>query len=332
MLPEKPPATLLLAGWYDPALGAQLADHAALVRAAEASGGPHPRLVIGPWSHGALAHKSFRRSNGFARVALREALDFLDGTLGDGTRPSGASVRYFLAGAGSWAMAEAWPAEDVESRRLYLHGAGATTGRRLEWRDAAQDDPGASLHGDPDQPVPSVGGGVLGRASAVCDQAVLASRTDVLDYVTEPLRERLELRGEARLVLHLSADVPDCDVCAKLVDVAADGASLNVCDGITRARWRGAEDTQTDPRWLEPNELVELVVELGAFAWRLDVGHRLQLILSASDVPRYDRNPGTRDEPASASPETSRASTLRILHDAGHPSHLVLPVAPRASR
>ena len=56
-------------------------------------------------------------------------------------------------------------------------------------------------------------------------------------------------------------------------------------------------------------------------------GHRIRLDISSSNFPRFDRNPNTGD-PIGEGGGTVKASQT-ILHDAGHQSHVVLPVVPR---
>jgi len=56
-------------------------------------------------------------------------------------------------------------------------------------------------------------------------------------------------------------------------------------------------------------------------------GHRIRLQVTSSRFPSFDRNPNTGD-PFGAS---SRVIVARqtILHDAVHPSRVVLPLIPR---
>jgi predicted acyl esterase len=59
-------------------------------------------------------------------------------------------------------------------------------------------------------------------------------------------------------------------------------------------------------------------------AHRFAAGHRLRLQVSSGAHPRYARNPGTGDDPATASRLV--AADQEIFHDPTHPSVLTLAV------
>jgi predicted acyl esterase len=58
-------------------------------------------------------------------------------------------------------------------------------------------------------------------------------------------------------------------------------------------------------------------------AHRFAAGHRIRLQVSSGAYPRYARNPGTGADPLATS--ALRAVDIEVLHDAKHPSFLVLP-------
>jgi predicted acyl esterase len=51
--------------------------------------------------------------------------------------------------------------------------------------------------------------------------------------------------------------------------------------------------------------------------------HSIRLQVSSGAHPRYARNPGTGEDPMTAT--SLQPVTLELLHDEPHPSHLVLP-------
>jgi predicted acyl esterase len=55
-------------------------------------------------------------------------------------------------------------------------------------------------------------------------------------------------------------------------------------------------------------------------------GHRIRLEISSSNFPRFDRNLNTGESAATSAKWATATNT--ILHDAAHPSALVLPVVP----
>jgi predicted acyl esterase len=56
-------------------------------------------------------------------------------------------------------------------------------------------------------------------------------------------------------------------------------------------------------------------------------GHRLRIEVSSSNFPRFDRNLNTGGNNERDS--TFVVAHQRVVHDAQHPSHVVLPVIPR---
>ena len=57
-------------------------------------------------------------------------------------------------------------------------------------------------------------------------------------------------------------------------------------------------------------------------------GHRLRVIVTSSDFPRYDRNPNTGESALDAT--VTVPAVQRVFHDAERTSHLLLPVVPPA--
>ncbi len=321
----KTPATLLVAGWYDFFLGPQLDDYATLLANPEA--GP-VRLVVGPWTHGRyLKRRRSPRARWFAREAAREMLAFFERHLlehGDGD--GGVGARILPVGEETWQEHASWPPEEAEPLRLHLRSGGKAGGLGGDGRLAAEspgvDEPADVFTADPSDPVPSLGGALIGPGGAV-DQRPAEARSDVLVYTGEPLASDLLLAGPVRCELWVASGAPDGDFTAKLVDVSPDGAALNLAEGVTRARWRNGDAT---PSWLEPDVATRLDIDLWSIAARVRAGHRLRLEIAASSFPRFDRNPNSRDDPSRA--EQGLAARQSVYHDAEHPSILTLTRLP----
>ncbi len=315
-LPETVPPTLLIGGWYDLFLSAQLADYDALVRASQQTGAEHPRLLIGPWAHGLPARLRWWRWE-MSGTILRETIRYFDEYLrGAPERSSHPRVRYFSSGTDRWCDETSWPPAAARPRRLHLRGA--AEGRRLCWNAPESDeDPDRYSH-DVAQPVPTRGGALLGLKGGVRDQRALDDRLDVLVYYSWVLEDDLEIAGEVRLVLYAASSSADVDYTAKLTDSAPDGRSLNLCDGIVRCPSREKHE--------RADEATCLGINLGAAATVLRAGHRIRLEVSSSNFPRFDRNPGSPDASAHATPGEDQASQQTVFHDAARASHLLLPV------
>jgi putative CocE/NonD family hydrolase len=135
----------------------------------------------------------------------------------------------------------------------------------------------------------------------------------------------MEVTGQVSLELWAKSSAVDTDVTAKLVDVSPDGLATNLTDGILRMRYR---DSQEKPELMNPNQVYKVLVDLWATSNVFTKGHVLRLEVSSSNFPRFDRNLNTGAEQATSREFVSAVNT--ILHDAEHPSALIIPVMPGA--
>ena len=182
----------------------------------------------------------------------------------------------------------------------------------------APDDAGSDGYRyDPADPTPSLGGPLLLARDPVVDNAPLESRADVLTYTTAPLTQAAEAIGVARVALHVRASTPHFDVFARVCDVDRDGVSRNVCDALERISPERFEQ-RPDGSW-------PVAFDLWPMGHRFAAGHRIRLQVSSGAHPRYARNPGTGEDPMTAT--ELRAVDVELLHGGQHPSHLVLPTA-----
>jgi uncharacterized protein len=149
------------------------------------------------------------------------------------------------------------------------------------------------------------------------------NRDDVLIYSTGPLTGDIEVTGPVTATLFVKSSAVDTDFTAKLVDVAPDGFAQDLTEGILRMRYRASPEHAT---LLNPGQVYEISVDLWATSNVFLRGHSLRLEISSSNFPRFDRNLNTGEEIKFG--RTSVAATNTILHDAQHPSALVLPVMP----
>lgn len=158
------------------------------------------------------------------------------------------------------------------------------------------------------------------------DQAAVESRQDVLVYTSDVLTEPLEVTGFIKAKLWVKSSAPDTDFVVRLTDVYPDGRSINLADGVVRMRYRSSIE---EPELAVPHEVYEIEVDLWATANVFLSGHRIRVQVTSSNFPRWNRNLNT-----GASNEATAdfvVATQTILHDAHHPSQIVLPVIPRTS-
>jgi uncharacterized protein len=298
------PPVSMVTGWWDLFLPQQLRDYAA-IRAA----GVTAQLTVGPWRHG---------EPGELKAATRQDIAWLDHHLRGGPPPDGAPVRVFLQQAGTWLNFEEWPPPASVATPYYLHAAGRL-GRDPQPGAAAP----ATFVYDPADPTPSVGGPFLQPPAKQADNAELEARPDVLTYTSEPLAAPLDLAGPVRARVFVRTGRPYADVFVRVCDVDGKGTSRNVVDGIRRLSPQTvpAADVQAGE-----DGILAVDIELFPTAYRLRPGHRIRVQVSGGAFPRFARNFGTGEPFGVAT--TAQRCRFEIYGDAGHPSHVVLPVLP----
>ncbi|MGI9257543.1 MAG: CocE/NonD family hydrolase [Gammaproteobacteria bacterium] len=233
-------------------------------------------------------------------------------------------ISFALSGAEDvWYAAETWPPAGVSNRHFTLHGDGS-----LDESAPAENEPARDYVYDPQNPVPTIGGRNLIIEAGPRDQRPVEPphRDDVLLYRSTPLEEDLTIMGPVSVDLSVASDRPDTDFTAKLIDLFPDGTAMLVVDGIIRARYRGGGPEQD---LLSAGEVVELTIELGHIAYRFSAGHRLQVDISSSNFPQWDRNPNTGG--VLYQEHTTVPATNMIYHEAERRSTLHLPVLEEPS-
>lgn len=325
-------------GWYDIFLGGTLQNYSALA----ARGAAHQKLLIGPWSHTSLGQVVGDVAFGFgaSTYLIDGQIDFLSLQLlwfdrwlrGTPNQiDAGPPIKLFVMGENVWRTEQEWPLRRAVPTPFYLRsGGGANTdaGDGLLSTDPPADDPADRFVYDPTDPVPTIGGALLLHEAyrpGPRDQRPIERRPDVLVYSTPPLQSDVEVTGPISVVLWAASSAPDTDFVARLVDVHPDGSAINLTDGVIRARAR--HGLHAPESLIEPGRPVEYHIDLWATSNLFRAGHRIRLDITSSSFPRWDRNPNT-GAPLGASTEMVPA-TQTILHDAAHPSHVLLPLVPR---
>jgi uncharacterized protein len=293
----------LIGGWQDIFLPWMLEDFAALQAA-----GRDAQLIVGPWTHTAP---------GLMAAGVRQGLGWLRaGLLGDDRLVRTARVQVYVTGertGGGWRDLPSWPPPETVERRLWL----GEPGQLQEHHQPEASAPDRYRY-DPSDPTPSLGGPVLLTREPIMDNRPLEARADVLTYTTPPLQSVFEAIGPVRVELWVRASSAHFDVFARVCDVDASGASWNVCDALARVVPDRIE-RHADGTW-------RVAFDLWPIGHRFAAAHRIRLQVSSGAHPRYLRNPGTGEDPTTAT--RTLPVEVEILHDTSHPSVLVLPARP----
>jgi len=154
------------------------------------------------------------------------------------------------------------------------------------------------------------------------EQSALLTRRDVLSWTSAPVETPLEITGPVKAVLFVTTSGRDTDFMVKLCDVHPDGKRYNVCDGVLRLSLRNGQVREA----VEPGVLLRVEVDLWATSMVFKPGHRLAVLVTSSDFPRYDRNPNTFELAHAA--VRFEAVVQQVFCTGEYASHLLLPEIP----
>ncbi len=324
-------AVLNLSGWYDDNYGPEGAttNYTGLIKARGRANDAHTHLLLGPWVHGVKSTAESR--SGEREFGPTTAIDYDDVVLRwmdhyvkgvdsgvDREKP----VRYFVMGRNEWREADRWPPAADEMRMFLAPRADGARNGRLQATPFANANSVSEFISDPASPVRNAY-----DSSGAHDYAKLSDRADVLTFDSAVLQRDIEVTGSITARMFVSCDCRDFDLWARLLDVAPDGAAMNLMSpglDVQRASYR---DLTRGRQLLSPGEVYELTLDRLITSNVFLQGHRMRLQVSATFTPNFSRNlQSGKSETNSA--EMKKAS-IRVFHDSSHSSQLVLPVVSR---
>jgi len=328
-------------GWYDIFLGGTLENYTRMrVEGGTPQARAGQRLLIGPWAHGnysgEYADRSFGAASSFDSIDIHMLkLRYFDHTLKglDNGVEEEPPVRIFVMGEDRWRSEADWPLPDTRYVPWYIHSEGqaGARGGTLSENPPTEEPPDVYVY-DPRQPVPTLGGQTLlpgmylSLNAGPRDQRAAEARPDVLAYTSETLAEPVEVTGPIAFNLWAASSAPDTDFVVRLCDVHPDGASLILVEGILRTRFR---DGFEHPSLVVPGQVLQYRINLLATSNLFLAGHRIRVDITSSSWPRFDPNPNTGHAIGTDGPDDLVPALQTILHDADHPSHVVLPLIAR---
>jgi hypothetical protein len=326
---------LTIAAWYDIFQGGSLRNYLGLKEhAGSETARSAQRLLVIIGGHSGFGRKigdvDFGADAPFdENAATLDWYDYLflgkQNQFADATKP----VRIFVMGTNEWRNEAAWPLARAKATSYYLGSSGKANSAAgdgvLATAKPAQTKADTFVY-DPADPVPTIGGPLccdpMHLGPGPRDQKDVEARPDVLVYSTPPLDADLEVTGPVTLDLFAKSSAVDTDFTAKLVDVWPNGFAQNLTEGILRASFR--ESTYGEPKAITSGLVYEYKIDVWSTSNVFLKGHRIRLEVSSSNFPRFDRNLNNGKRAADSSDFVKATNT--VLHDAEHPSALVLPV------
>lgn len=242
---------------------------------------PH-KVTVGPWAH-LYPHEAIPRpAVGFLGESVRWWDQWLKGKdtgltrepplrfyMMDSVRPQS----HYIDRPGRWIAERAWPSERVQTRTLAINAQGL----------AEQSAPERVLSLASAQSTGLAAGdwGSFGVPGDVPGDQRLDSFGS-LEFDSGALTDRIEILGNAHVVLKVAADRPNALVVVRLIDVAPDGSATLVARGVLNLTHRISRE---EPVPLVPGEPYRVDVALTGTAYAFPAAHRIRVAVSNAYWP-----------------------------------------------
>lgn len=317
---------LQISGWYDDSRGP--IDYTNALN--KVPGHPFIRLVMGPGAHKGVDYVAGDfgpQSRVDTRMLQLRWFDhyLLGKDNGVDREPP---IDIFVFGDNTWRHETTWPLARAVGTKFYLSSGGhANTSAGDGVLDTVPPTGAAAdtFTYDPANPTPFLIDSRELETSLNEDYTSLnAARRDELVFTSKPLTKPIEVTGQMSATLWAASDAKDTDWDIMLLDVFPDGHAQRVQDGVARARFRKGFDREVP---LTPGAVERYDIDVWFTSRVFEPGHRIRVTVSSALFPKYDRNLNTGGNNERDS--TFVVAHQRLVHDAAHPSHIMLPVIPR---
>jgi uncharacterized protein len=290
-------------------------------------------LVIGPWDH-AGTHAANAQVGGltFGPASLVDIaklhVDWYAWTMSGGAKPDFLKqhVAYYVMGAEQWKYAESLSALTKEQRSLYLDSDGSATDvfRSGSLCDSLQGGQPDSYVFDPRDTGTAALEEKLDPSSLTDQSLTLANKGKLLVYHSEPFAQDTEVSGFFSLSAWLAINQPDTDFSVAIYEIRGDGSAVLLTRDLQRARYRDSPRRSVLITTGDP-----LKYQFNGFTFvsrRIARGSRLRLVVAPVNSIYAQRNHNSGQDVANESADDSRTVTVKLFHDAAHPSILRVPV------
>jgi predicted acyl esterase len=274
--------------------------------------------------------------------------------------PQNASVGNYWASANEFPLKMGWRCYPI-----YLHGDGTA-----DTLVPTQVENVKSYDHDPNDPIYTIGGGNLAIPTPQGDRIsagplnyadtnfakVTMDRPGVIEFETATIQDSLSIVGIPKAIIYASSTplsgpsgVTDTDFMIRVLDVYPDGRELFVVEGTVNARARDyarqlsldEEDITIPYTNINSDEVYEYEFNLLPIAYTFGHGHKIKILISSSNWPRYQSNPNIPIEEGDffrRSPDDNqtynfqgteyeaRVAHQQVFFSPDQPSQLILPL------
>lgn len=308
------------------------------------------KLIMGPWYHTQwsnqdgthLGNVNFGSNTSLWYQQNMEIPFFNHFLKGNGDISKIAEANIFITGTNEWKQFDRWPPEGKTDKVMFFR-----EGNKLAWESPDETNSYSEYLSDPAKPVPYTEDVHYNRTRNYMtdDQRFADRRPDVLSFKTAVLKDDITVTGVVTANLLTAISSTDADFVVKLIDVFPDSLSYNnfniytnedhtgdypmggyemlVHGEIFRGRYRKSYEK---PEPFVPNAVEQVRFDLGNVAHTFKKGHRIMVQVQSSWFPLVDRNPQKFVNIYEAQESDFQKAFIRIFHESGNASHIVLPV------
>ena len=286
----------MIGGWYDHNTQLMMDFYSQLRTRSPISVRAKHKILMGPWVHGghstakvgsiAQGQLSYPNAQNKNDSMAMQFFDYYLRNINNNWNSVPAYTLYQM-GENKWLNEGSWPLNGVKAYRFYLN------------KNALMDQVLPSSSSDslnysynPIDPSPTLGGCTL-RSDLLqgpYDQLNgIENRSDMLVFSSNKLSKDLILNGRIKVVLKVSSSQLDTDFDVRVTDVYPDGKSMLLNDAVMRMRFRDGF-TQAQIAMMVPGNVYDCIIELPTTCIAFLIGHKIRLIISSSNYPKYNRN------------------------------------------
>lgn len=290
------------------------------------------RLILGPWTHGTTGTGLPRDGVPSTNALLLQWFD--QHVLGKAAKAECIpQVTQFVRGHERYESAPSWPVPGLAAQRWNLRGDGRLTTGAPGAREAGRSYTALPVTGVCTRSTNQWLIGILDATPCATDNRI--DELTSLTYTSKPFTKETVINGPIEADVWITTQTKDAVVSVAVSDVAPDGSSRVLSNGLLLASHRAVDDSRSrflDGRRIQPwhpftvaaRQSVQpgvptlLPIEVFPTSAALRPGHRLRIVISPYDVPH-------------ALPPIGAALDLlvgqvTVLNDAAHPSSVTIPI------
>ena len=292
-------------------------------------------LVIGPWDHPGVRNPKEEFQG--IKVGKESVVDMKDlhvqwyaWTMENGPKPEflKKKVAYYVMEADQWRYTDTLEEVTASVQTLFFQSSSNPTdvfrsGALVPDKPARKAEPDHYVYDPRDLSAPRYEAS-LPDPNLWEQRLVLSPLGSKLIYHSAPMEDDIEVSGFFKVSLWLAIDQPDTDFNVTISDVHPDGSSLYLTEQNFRARYREGLNAE---KLIDTSEPLQYDFDRFFFVARsIRKGHRLRLVVQPNHNINWQKNYNSGKPVADETMDDARTVTVKLYHDAAHPSALSIPI------